>query len=47
MLLLKFKVRHGSRGGSHFKGQGPQQAETSAHSLTHLGQAGLRHDKAH
>lgn len=47
MLLLKFKVGHGSRRSSHFKGQGPQQAETSAHSLTHLGQAGLTVEKAH
>jgi len=41
MLVLKFEVRHDSRRGSHFEGQGPQEAETSAHSLTHLCQAVL------
>lgn len=41
MLVLKFEVRHDSRRGSHVKGQGPQEAETSVHSLTHLGQAVL------
>lgn len=41
MLVLKFEVRHDSRRSSYVKGQGPQEAGTAAHSLTHLGQTVL------